>query len=83
MRHRCAAEADKTYEKFSRIIIELANEKRYDSLRAKNHGGQKDMDCDPVEEEQRDGGEKHPDYGHPGEQVEHSAKEWAEYEIEL
>ena len=49
----CAAATDKTYEKFSRILIDLAMEKRYDSIRAKDKNGQRDMEVDAVDRDRR------------------------------
>ena len=46
MRHKYATKEEKSYDRFSRTIVELATEKIYDNARAR---GKDDMDVDPVD----------------------------------
>ena len=57
LRHKYAQGEDKTYAGFSRILIELANEKRYE---AKHVRGKDDMDVDALGSEHRT--QEYPEY---------------------
>ena len=66
IRHKCTVGESKGYDGFSRILIELANEKVYDR-RAASRRGENDMDTDLVDPEARGPPrafrtDEHPDY---------------------
>ena len=76
-RHNYAVGENKGYENFSRILIELANEKVYDKRAAKCRG-ENDSDTDLVDSETRQFREA-PNDEHP----DHTEQEWIDLEAEL
>ena len=74
---------DKTYEGFSRLLIEMANEKSYDK-RASKSRSENDMDVDALVASAAAAAEKaawHGEY-EPEYDAEYSEKEWADWEFE-
>ena len=77
LRHKYSIGENKNYDGFSRILIELANEKSYDRRAAKGRG-ENDMDTDLVDPESRQYREA-PDDEHP----DYTEQEWGDWEAEL
>ena len=76
LRYKYNIGKNKNYDGFSRIFIELANEKSYDRRAAKGRG-ENDMDTDLVEREapmRNEPRDEHPDY---------TEQEWVDWEAEL
>ena len=75
---------DKTYEGFSKLLVEMAYENNYDKRAAKSRGAN-DMDVDALASEKavRQAELQAEDDEDYGEDREYSAAEWLEYESEL
>ena len=73
LRHKYTTGDAKLYDGVSRILIELVNERVYDSRAAKVWGAN-DMDVDPV-----DADSKHPDYA----EKEYTEQEYVDYETKF
>ena len=88
IKHKYTTGPDKSYEGFSRLLIEMANERTYDRRAAKGRG-ENDMDLDALAAEKAElqaayqaelQAQDDEDYG---EEREYSAAEWLEWESQL
>ena len=84
IKHKYTIGMDKTYEGFSRLLIEMAHEKSYDRRTSKGRG-ENDIDVDALAAAAAAATAErrawHGDY-EPEDDAEYSEKDWAEWELE-